>query len=84
MMLGIHGNGLTHEMWMPEDGTLIEVSNFIFKSNEVADRVDVPTRNVLARLSVSSTSSKPSILRRSMSALHVVDGADGRLTILYY
>jgi hypothetical protein len=26
MMIGVHGNGLTHEMWMPEDATLIEVS----------------------------------------------------------
>jgi hypothetical protein len=24
-MIGIHGNGLTHEMWMPEDATLVEV-----------------------------------------------------------
>lgn len=25
VMIGIHGNGLTHEMWMPEDATLIEM-----------------------------------------------------------
>lgn len=24
-MLGIHGNGLTHELWLPEKGSLIEV-----------------------------------------------------------
>jgi len=30
-MIGIHGNGLTHEMWMPEDGTLIEASLFTFR-----------------------------------------------------
>ena len=25
-MIGVHGNGLTHELWMPENATLIEVS----------------------------------------------------------
>lgn len=27
-MLGVHGNGLTHELWLPEDSTVIEVRRF--------------------------------------------------------
>lgn len=26
VMIGIHGNGLTHELWMSHDSMLIEVS----------------------------------------------------------
>ena len=27
IMVGIHGNGLTHELWMPQNSTVIEVSS---------------------------------------------------------
>jgi hypothetical protein len=27
ILIGIHGNGLTHELWLPLDSTLIEVGN---------------------------------------------------------
>jgi hypothetical protein len=45
--MGIHGNGLTHEMWMPENSTLIEVS-FASLKNKVKiadDRCSLQTRS---------------------------------------
>lgn len=70
-MIGIHGNGLTHEMWMPEDGTLIEVRCLrnSMSPAPVIDDIDVPTRDIPKGLPIGSTSPESSILRRCTSFL---------------
>jgi hypothetical protein len=60
-MMGIHGNGLTHEMWMPENSTLIEVSFASLKNKVKMLMIDVPSRHVLERLSVRSSGPESSI-----------------------
>jgi capsular polysaccharide biosynthesis protein len=38
VMFGVHGNGLTHELWLPEDATLIEVSGSVQVCEVCADQ----------------------------------------------
>lgn len=69
VMFGIHGNGLTHEIWMKRDSTLIEVSldfcAFPILMSEL--RSGLSEKEIVAGLSIPRRSFGSSLCRFGMS-----------------